>query len=128
MNLPELKSRMLDDSAQIVVFRKEDGLMVDSCHKLSDVSGWQGQSLYDLIPLLKSMAMVWANIGEEVVDIPCVDFVLEQRQGYYDFVFRRHPDNPDLILWLIKDQTRIYRYYQGIQQERNEMRLRQDLA
>ncbi len=125
MTLTELKTHMLDDSAQVIVFRKSDGRVINSCNRLSNVEAWKGRSLYDFVPLIKSMEMVWNHMEDETVDLPCVDFILEQRQGYYDFLFRLHPEHPELIVWLIKDQTRIYRYYQGIQQQRNEMLLNQ---
>ncbi|MDP5171909.1 MAG: hypothetical protein NWR72_16790 [Bacteroidia bacterium] len=126
MTLQQLKAHVLDHSAQVIVFQK-DGLMVDSCHTLSGVKSWENKSLYDSISLLRSMQFAFSHIGnEEVIDIPCVDFVLEQRQGYYDFTFSLHPENPDLVVWLVKDQTRVYRYYAAIQQERNLLRLEKE--
>lgn len=125
MNLNQLKAQLLDPSAQIILFRK-DGMLVDSCESLTELEAWKEQSLYDLVPLLKSMEMAFEHIGEEVIDLPCVDFNLNQRHGYYDFTFQQHPEDPELIIWLIKDQTRIYRYYLAIQQERNLLRLEKE--
>ncbi len=124
MNLRELKSLLLVDT-QLIVFRKS-GIMLESCHSLTNLQPWIGHSLYESIPLLRSMRMVLEHLSVETIDIPSVDFVLGQRQGYYDFRFSLHPEDPDLILWLIKDQTRIYQSYAGIQQERNVLRMEKE--
>lgn len=126
MTFRDLKYQLLNDSAQIIVFHKHEGRFIESCHSLSNISNWEGKNIYETLPLLKSMKVVFQHIGTDVIDLPCVDFILNQRQGYYDFTFKAHPDNPDLIAWLIKDQTRVYRYYQSIQQERNLLRVEKE--
>lgn len=125
MTFRDIKYQMLGETTQIIVFHKE-GQMIESCHCLSDLQSWEGKNIYEMLPLLKSMKMAFEHIGNDVIDLPCVDFVLQQRHGYYDFVFQKHPENPDHIVWLIKDQTRVYRYYQAIQQERNLLRLEKE--
>lgn len=125
MTLRELKYQMLNETAQVIVFHKE-GRMVETCHSLSNIESWEGENIYEIMPLLKSMRIAFEHIGNDIIDLPCVDFILQQRHGYYDFTFRAHPENPDHIVWIIKDQTRIYRYYQAIQQERNLLRLEKE--
>lgn len=125
MTFRELKYQMLSDTSQLIVFHL-DGRLIETCQSLSTLESWEDKSLYEMSPLLKSMKMVFENIGTDVIDLPCVDFVLNQRHGYYDFTFQVHPENPDHIAWMIKDQTRIYRYYQSIQQERNLLRLEKE--
>jgi hypothetical protein len=125
MTLRDLKASLLDPQAQVVLFRRE-GLLVDSCHSIARLDAWEGRSLYELVPLLRSMKMVFHSLGSATMDLPCVEFDLEGVKGFFDFQFMAHPEDPGLLVWLIRDQTRVYRYYQGIQQERNLLRLEQE--
>lgn len=126
MNLSELKASLLDRETQLILFRR-DGTFVASDQALSDLQEWKGKSLYDLVPLLQSLAPALQHIsGSDVIELPCVDFDFPGYCGYFDFAFQPHPEDADCLLWLIKDQTKMYRYYARVQQERNELRLEKE--
>lgn len=127
MNLKELKLRLLDHSAQVVVFDRQ-GQFVSSCHSLSDLSALEGTNVYAHFPLLAAMQETFEGLTQAAlpVSLPAVEFLLMSRPGVFDFEFYAHPSDSNLLVWLLKDNTRLYRYLQEIQQERNELILRQE--
>ena len=127
MNLNELKSQRMNEKAQILLFKRE-GILVDSCHSLVDLSSSFGRSVFDQWPVLESIRPILSDIGESMdfFRLPAIEFALDGLNGIYDFEFFPHPEDPELLQLLIMDQTRIYRYFQRIQQERNVLLLEKE--
>ena len=122
MNLDELKLSLIQPKTQVIVFGK-DGPMLNSCQSMEDMSSFINSSLYDLDPLFKSMERLIEGMHakSEPIFIPCVEFDYFGRKGFFDFQISVHPDFPELRAWLAIDNSSVYRYYQKIQQQRNEL-------
>jgi hypothetical protein len=124
MNPNELKNRLLNDLSQVVIFDKK-GLILDSCHTLTNFKDLIGKnafevflflgSIQDSLDLLKPEAPSQSYVG--------VEMNAHGLDGYYDFEVRLHPFYEDQYVWLIIDQTQIYEYFKEIQSERNKLRM-----
>ena len=122
MKVSELKHLILDQMAQLIVFDRA-GHLLESCHALVDLKAFIGSSLYERYPLLDSLKEVLQNLSSSSLplSLPGVDFSFEGRWGYYDFELFVHPEHPNKLVWILLDNTALYRYFRPIQQERNEM-------
>lgn len=120
MNLKELKLYMLRGRIQVVLFHV-DGILLDSCDGLSELSKLKGKSLYEFSPLLYSMKDQVRKLKaqEAAIHIPAVEYDFPDREGVFDFDFKAHPQEKDQRLWFIHDLTDYYHRMQRIQQERN---------
>jgi hypothetical protein len=127
MKLKDLKYRLLDQRAQIIVFHKS-GELLDSCHSLVNLEASIGRSVYDKWPVLEGVRATMETLGtlEPYYRLPAVEFALPDLNGIFDFEFYPHPEEPQQVLWLMLDQSRIYRYFQRIQQERNVLLLEKE--
>jgi len=128
MNLKELKLSLIESKTQVIVFGK-DGTILDSCQSMVNIAPFIKSSLYDMDPLFKSMEFQIRNLdtSPEDIFIPCVEFDFIGRKGFYDFQICVHPDSPQLRAWLIIDNSAVYKYYQKIQQQRNELLIEKEL-
>ena len=90
---------------------------------MESIAPFINSSLYDLDPLFQSMETQIKNLhsSSAPIFIPCVEFDFMGRKGFYDFQISIHPENPELRAWLVVDNTSVYKYYQKIQQQRNEL-------
>ncbi|MEO0472705.1 MAG: hypothetical protein AAF206_24025 [Bacteroidota bacterium] len=122
MRLLDLKGEYMRQKAQIMLFDRK-GVLLESCHALADVKPMLGQSVYELFPIIDSMqSVIWEqNKDADPIRIPAVDFSLNQRKGYFDFELFPHPEQEDQAVWILIDQTRVYKYFQKVQQQRNVM-------
>lgn len=122
MNLNELKLDLIKPKTQVIVFGKE-GAILKSCQSMEDMSSFVNSSIYDMDPLFKSMERLIQGMkpSSEPIFIPCVEFDFFGRKGFFDFQISVHPDFPDMRAWLAVDNSSVYRYYQKIQQQRNEL-------
>ena len=120
MNLKELKLQLLDSHSQLVLFERA-GAYIDSCNSLKDLSYLKGRSVFDEFPELEGLqkAILGLSPMDKPISLPAVDFQFNGDRGFFDFEIYAHPDNPDLAMWLLLDQTPLYRYFQEIQQQRN---------
>ena len=120
MNLKELKLQLLDSHSQLIVFERT-GAFIDSCNSLKDLSQLKGQSVFDQFPELEGLqkAIMELSPMDKPISLPAVDFSFKGERGYFDFEIYAHPDDPNLAMWLLLDQTPLYKYFQEIQQERN---------
>ncbi len=127
MKLRDLKNQLLDQRAQILLFRKT-GELLDSCHSLVNLEASIGRSVYDKWPVLEGIRDTVQELGIFLPHfrLPAVEFALPDLNGIFDFEFYPHPEEADQILWLMLDQSRIYRYFQRIQQERNVLLLEKE--
>ncbi|MEL6676802.1 MAG: hypothetical protein AAFR61_31625 [Bacteroidota bacterium] len=120
MNLKALKCTLTSSLAQIILIDRE-GTLLGSCHSVADLRKIEGLSAYAHFPLLIGMQQAFEELKtpSEKAQLPMVEFSLGERKGFFDFEFSIHPENPDQIIWLIKDRTDVYTLLQQIQQERN---------
>lgn len=127
MKLQELKLRYVQRFSQIVVFT-HDGQFVDSCNSLAETHTWHGTSLLDRFPILSGLqdAIKIMDQGLKPICLPAIEMAIENRPGVFDFEIYVHPQDPDLRVWMIYDQTPFYRYLQEIQQERNVLRMEKE--
>lgn len=127
MNLNELKLSLIQSKTQIIVFGK-DGPILNSCESMERIGSFVNSSLYDMDPLFKSMErqIKAMGISDQPIFIPCVEFDFLGRKGFFDFQLSVHPDYPDLRVWLVVDNSPVYKYYQKIQQQRNELLLEKE--
>ncbi len=120
----ELKHRLLNDLSQVVLFNKS-GIILDSCHTLADLKSLIGKNAFENFPFLisarESLELLEPDMpGQTYVGVEMNEWGLD---GYFDFELRLHPFHPDEYVWLIVDQTQIYRYFKEIQSERNKLRM-----
>ena len=83
-----------------------------------------GESVFERYPILQSLQSVLENLqpSDGPVHLPGVDFSFEGRWGYYDFELFAHPTEADQLVWVLLDNSALYKYFRPIQQERNELR------
>ena len=92
------------------------GTLLDTCHTLFQLPDHRA-SLFESIPFLESLQeLIIALHPDEELPFSCIQTTLLDREGYFDFVFKRHEGN---ILWLIYDFTEHYEMLIPTQQERN---------
>lgn len=120
----ELKNQLLNDSSQVVIFDKA-GKILDSCHTLSDFKHLIGNNAFDTFPFLLTVRdsldlLSQASPSQSYVGVEMQEYGLD---GYYDLEMRLHPYHEDEYVWLIIDQTQVYRYFREIQSERNKLRM-----
>ena len=120
MNLKELKLQLLDSHSQLVVFERT-GAYIDSCNSIKDLSYLKGRSVFDEFPELAGLQQAIQQLSpkDKPISLPAVDFSFNGERGYFDFEIYAHQDEPDLAMWLLMDQTPLYKYFREIQQERN---------
>lgn len=124
MHLNELKLSFFKHHTQITVFDLR-GKILDSCHSLFDLSGSLHGSIYELDPVLASLSepIVHLQAGQCPIMLPCVANHLDTRELFLDYYIYSHPENPELRLCMLIDQTAIYLQLREVQQERNELLL-----
>ena len=114
----DFKKSKLDyyDQKSQYVLMNDAGKLLDTCHTLFQIPD-HCASLFENIPFLESLQDLLAALQpDEELPFSCIQTTLLDREGYYDFVFRRHEGN---ILWLIYDFTEHYEVLIPTQQERN---------
>lgn len=120
----ELKNQLLNDLSQVVIFDKT-GKILDSCHTLSDFKHLIGNNAFQTFPFLLSVResldlLTKESPSQSYVGVEMDEYGLD---GYYDLDLRIHPYHDNEYVWLIVDQTQIYRYFREIQSERNKLRM-----
>lgn len=120
MNLNDLKYRLLKDRLQIVVFDMS-GKLISSCHTLTDLSSFEGSSLFDWSPFLASIKpeLSQLTLASTPLHYAAIEFSRGDFDGFFDFQFMLLPEFKDHIVWLIHNQTHSYEEIQRIQSERN---------
>ncbi|MEM7659821.1 MAG: hypothetical protein AAF399_27150 [Bacteroidota bacterium] len=118
-----MKYSVLAPMAQLIVFTRS-GKMVDSCHTFLSIESILGESVYERYPILQSLQSVLEHLegNDGPIHLPGVDFSFEGRSGYYDFELFAHPSEADWLVWVLLDNSALYKYFRPIQQERNELR------
>ncbi|MEM6345221.1 MAG: hypothetical protein AAF927_15125 [Bacteroidota bacterium] len=127
MSLKEHKYQLLNRYHQIIIFDLE-GKLLDSCNSMIDLKQLPNQNVFDQWPVLESVRPALHQLEDLEVPfrLPAVELSLPELKGIFDFEFSIHPEYPEQIVWLLIDQTRIYRYFRRIQQERNMLLLEKE--
>ncbi|MFK7924514.1 MAG: hypothetical protein AB8H47_21335 [Bacteroidia bacterium] len=127
MKLKDLKCQLLDHQHQIIIFDLQ-GTILDSCNAIVDLNQISGDSIFDKWPVLESIRPALTNLADLEIPLrlPAVELSLPTLKGIFDFEFSIHPENPAHIIWMMIDQTKIYRYFRRIQQERNMLLLEKE--
>lgn len=124
MRIDGLKIKYVNRFLQVIIFH-ENGKFHSSCDSLMDTSLWQGGNLYEKFPMLSSLKdpIRLLDQAAKPISLPAVDIDMEGLSGIYDLDIYVHPDDDRLRVWMIHDNTDLYRYLQQIQQERNVLRM-----
>ena len=111
----EIKRAYYERKSQYVLMN-DAGKLLDTCHTLFQIPD-QKASLFEAIPFLEGLRdLIVALRLDEELPFRCIQTTLLGREGYFDFIFRRHEEN---ILWLIYDFTEHYEVLIPTQQDRN---------
>jgi len=127
MSPKDLKYQFLNRYHQVVIFDLE-GNLLDSCNSMIDLQKLPTQNVFDQWPVLESIREALTQLEELEIPfrLPAVELSLPELKGIFDFEFSAHPDQEGHIVWLLIDQTRIYRYFRRVQQERNMLLLEKE--
>ncbi len=116
MNPLEVKGKLLNPTAQIIVFNQE-GKLIYSCGSLFNISKKDAVSLFNAFPVLEGLQEVFFNLAEEErLNLPCVWFEYSEVSGHFDFLFTKQENK---LYWLIQNFDKIYTKLISVQQERN---------
>ncbi len=116
MNPLEVKGKLLNPTAQIIVF-SEEGELIYSCNALFNIREKDAVSLFNTFPVLEGLQEVFFDLAEgERLNFPCVWFEYLGVSGHFDFLFTKHDGE---LYWLIQDFDKIYSKLISVQQERN---------
>ncbi len=124
MNHEALKIRYSRYFLQTLVF-EENGNLISSCDSLFATELWLGQNLYQKFPLLGSLqdAIHALDQSAKPISLPAVEMNFYGYKGIFDFDIYVHPSDEKLRVWMILDNTPLYRHLQEVQQERNLLKM-----
>ncbi|MCI4670986.1 MAG: hypothetical protein MRZ79_22810 [Bacteroidia bacterium] len=124
MEIDKLKVRYANRFLQVIIFH-ENGLFHSSCNSLVDTRLWDGSNLYEKFPILSSLKDPVRLLDQAAmpISLPAVDMDMEGFTGIFDLDIFAHPDIDEYRVWMIRDNTDLYKYLQEIQQERNVLRM-----
>ncbi|MEL7534541.1 MAG: hypothetical protein AAFN10_24760 [Bacteroidota bacterium] len=127
MSPKDLKYQFLNRYHQVIIFDLK-GNLLGSCNSMIDLDQLPNQNVFDQWPVLESVRPALSQLEELDIPfrLPAVELSLPELKGIFDFEFSVHPEQPEQIIWLLIDQTRIYRYFRRIQQERNMLLLEKE--
>ena len=120
--LQHFKSQFSPSGFQFVLLDNQ-GVVVESCNTLFNLTFYQGLSAFTFIPFLESIEETLIQLSEqdEPLDFPRLDIPFFSHTQIYDFTFQRFTPTEEhsFIAWIIKDNTFHYYYLRQVQQERN---------
>lgn len=119
--LSEFKQQRLRKVFQFVLF-DEQGVILCSDNTLVDLSEQINQSVYTIFPFLESIRDAIENPKtEEEVLFPRLEIPFIDREGIYDYAFRRvRLQGEVFFFWVVQDNTVTNRYLLDMQQQRND--------
>ncbi len=111
----------LSNSTQFILFSTE-GKLLESCDSLFSTSTLSDQAVFEWFPFLEGIADSLKTIeqGQEIL-FQKVQKPSASLSGAYDFKLLRPLTETDTLLLIITDYTQIYRQYQALQQQFNEL-------
>jgi|GEM_PF-994254 len=124
-SLEEYKFDRIKQSAQFLLIDTE-GKLVDSCDSLFDTSKKAEEVKY-WMPLLESIVdqILTLELDSPELFLPKIQAPMQELKGFYDFSFSKIEKNDqELILWIIYNNTKIYKDFFSYQQNRNELVLK----
>ncbi|OJJ21172.1 hypothetical protein BKI52_11435 [marine bacterium AO1-C] len=120
--LQQFKSHFNPSGYQFVLLDNQ-GIIVESCNTLFNLTFYQGLSAFTFIPFLESIeeTLIKLSVADQPLYFPRLDIPFFSHHHIYDFTFQRFQptDDDSFIAWVIKDNTNHYHYLRQIQQERN---------
>lgn len=124
-SLGNYKFERLKKHAQFILLDQE-GSLVDSCNSLFDTS-LKSQEVNKWMPLFESIEsqILLLELDSPELFLPKIQAPMQELRGFYDFSFSKIEYNEkQLILWIIYDNTKIYKDFFSYQQNRNELVLK----
>jgi len=111
----------LSHSTQFVLFNME-GKLLESCDSLFPTSTLRDQAIFEWFPFLEGIADVLRVLepGQEIL-FQRIQKPSALMSGAYDFKVIRPITEVDTLLLIIIDYTEMYRQYQALQQQFNEL-------
>lgn len=120
--LQQFKSQFSPAGYQFVLLDNQ-GIIVESCNTLFNMTFYQGLSAFTFIPFLESIeeTLVCLKLHDKPLYFPRLDIPFFSHHHIYDFTFQRFTPTEEhtFIAWVIRDNTAHYHYLRQIQQERN---------
>ena len=120
--LTKYKTNYLAKRSQFVIF-DFDGLLLNSCNTLIDLSQYKSNSLFEKFPIIESLCAQFNDleVNGETISIPRIEMKIDEEDRYFDYIFSKiEVENSHSILLIINDYTAQYEYLIKVQQERNE--------
>ncbi|MEL6651044.1 MAG: hypothetical protein AAFQ87_09615 [Bacteroidota bacterium] len=123
----DLKQQLLNARHQVVIFDLE-GQIIESCDTIVSVETWPSANVFDQWPVLEGIRHILPELSNLEIPfrLPAVELSSFGLEGIFDFEFTIHPEHPEQIVWLMCDQSKIYRYFRRVQQERNMLLLEKE--
>lgn len=111
----------LSHNTQFVLFSIE-GKLLESCDSLFPTSALSDQVVFEWFPFLEGIADVLQTMepGQEML-FERVQKPSASLSGAYNFKIVRPHTETDALLLIIMDYTEMYRQYQALQQQFNEL-------
>jgi len=111
----------LSRSTQFILFSIK-GKLLESCDSLFPTSALDDQLVFEWFPFLEGIAeaLQMMELGQEML-FQRVQKPSASLSGAYDFKVIRPHTETDALLLIITDYTEIYRQYQALQQQFNEL-------
>lgn len=112
----------LSRNTQFVLFDTE-GKLLESCDSLFKTQSLDNKAIFEWFPFLEGISDVlqMMEFGQEML-FQKVQKPWEKLPGVYDFqVIRQPAPEQNTLLLIITDYTQMYRNYQALQQQFNEL-------
>ncbi len=128
-DIEHVRKQKLAKFCQVMLISKE-GLVVESCNSIFDVSKYSNKNIVDWFPFLES---TFPTVRSQPKDTPALIFSKVENPssflpGYYDFTFSIvEIDEKEFVLWEIYDFTTLYEDFRHYQQKRNELEIQRQL-
>lgn len=124
-SIERFKFDQIKNSAQFILLN-DAGKLVGSCNSLFDTTN-KSPEVQDWMPLLESIfnQILILELDSPELFLPKIQAPMRELRGFYDFSFSKIEwENEQLLLWVIYDNTKIYKDFFSYQQNRNELVLK----
>ncbi len=124
-SLESYKYDRIKKHAQFILIDMK-GNLVDSCNSLFETREKETE-VKEWMPLLESIVnqVLLLEMDSPELFLPKIQAPMQELKGFYDFSFSKiEMDERQFILWIIYDNTKIYKDFFSYQQNRNELVLK----